>query len=110
MTIYLQLLIAIIAEVVGTTLLKSSAGFSRLLPTVGSLACYGVAFYFLSLTLEHIPTGIAYALWSGIGIVLVSLFALFWHGQKLDAAAIIGLTFIVIGVLIINVFSHSAGH
>ena len=108
--IYLQLLIAILFEVVGTTLLKYAEGFTRPLYGVATLACYGVAFYCLSLTLQHIPTGIAYAIWSGVGIVLISLAAWVLHGQKIDLVGIIGLAFIIVGVIIVNVFSKSMSH
>ncbi|MBP2167970.1 small multidrug resistance pump [Erwinia toletana] len=108
--IYLQLFIAILFEVVGTTLLKYSEGFTRPVYGVATLACYAVAFYCLSLTLQHIPTGIAYAIWSGVGIVLISLAAWLLNGQKIDLAGIIGLAFIIIGVIIVNVFSKTIPH
>lgn len=108
--VYLPLFIAIVAEVIGTTLLKSAESFTRFWPSMGTIFCYGVAFYCLSLTLHHIPTGIAYAIWSGVGIVLISLLAWLWHGQRLDLPAIIGLAFIIAGVVIINVFSRAVSH
>ncbi|MFS2221963.1 QacE family quaternary ammonium compound efflux SMR transporter [Pantoea sp. B65] len=108
--IYLQLFIAIVFEVVGTTLLKYSAGFTRPVYALATLACYGVAFYCLSLTLQHIPTGIAYAIWSGVGIVLISLAAWLLNGQKIDLAGIIGISFIMVGVIIVNVFSKTMQH
>ncbi|WNN43429.1 MULTISPECIES: SMR family transporter [Winslowiella] len=109
-TIYLPLFIAIVFEVIGTTLMKFAEGFTKPGYTVATLACYGVAFYCLSLTLQHIPTGIAYAIWSGVGIVLISLAAWVLNGQKLDLAAIIGLAFIIVGVIIVNVFSKAVPH
>jgi len=107
---YVYLLVAIFAEVVATSLLKASDGMSRTWPTVGSLAGYGVAFYFLSITLKTIPTGIAYALWSGIGIVAISLVSWVFFKQALDAAALIGMGLIVVGVAVIQLGSKVAGH
>lgn len=100
---------AIVFEVVATTLLKASDGFSRLWPSVGTILGYAVSFYLLSLTLRTVPTGIAYAIWSGVGVVLISLAAWAVYGQKLDAAAVAGIALIVSGVLVINLFSK-AGH
>ncbi|VFR34177.1 Ethidium bromide-methyl viologen resistance protein EmrE [plant metagenome] len=100
---------AIAFEVVATTLLKASDGFSRLWPSVGTILGYAVSFYLLSLTLRTVPTGIAYAIWSGVGVVLISLAAWAVYGQKLDAAAVAGIALIVSGVLVINLFSK-AGH
>ncbi|WP_300000306.1 SMR family transporter [uncultured Cedecea sp.] len=107
---YIFLGVAIITEVIATTLLRFSEGFTKLGYTLGSLALYGVSFYMLSQVLSHIPTGIAYAIWSGIGIVLISLAGWIISGQKLDLPAIIGITFICIGVLIINLLSKSSVH
>lgn len=107
---WLFLGIAIVSEVIATSALKSSEGFSRLWPTIIVITGYGTAFYFLSLTLKTIPVGIAYAIWSGLGIVLVSLIAWLGFGQKLDLAAIIGIGFIIAGVLIMNLFSGSITH
>src|SRR5690606_24398883 len=105
--VYLYLAIAIIAEVVGTAALKASAGFTRLGPSVLSMVCYGVAFYLLSLTMQSIPTGIIYAIWSGVGIVLISLVGWFWFNQRLDLPALIGLGLIIAGVLVINLLSKT---
>ncbi|MDQ8031723.1 DMT family transporter [Bordetella genomosp. 1] len=102
--------VAIIAEIVATSALKSSEGFSRLLPSVITVLGYGVAFYFLSLTLREIPVGVAYAIWSGVGIVLISLVGVVLFRQTLDLAAILGMTLIVAGVVVINLFSKTAGH
>lgn len=104
---YAQLVTAILAEVSATACLKQSAGMSRLLPTVASLLGYGISFYLLSKVLNVVPMGISYGIWSGIGIVLVSLMGLLFFGQKLDLAACIGLALIVLGVLIIHFFSGS---
>ena len=107
---YLYLAIAIIAEVIATSALKASEGFSKLIPSVIVIVGYAVAFYCLSLVLKTIPVGVAYAVWSGLGIVLISLIGLVSFGQKLDLAAIIGLLLIVSGVVVINVFSNTIGH
>jgi multidrug transporter EmrE-like cation transporter len=103
----LTLAIAIVAEVIGTTALKQSAGFSRPLPLAISLAGYLVALFCLSLSLEKIPTGIAYAIWSGVGIVLITALAWVVHGQKLDAPAFAGMGLILAGVLVLNLFSKA---
>lgn len=107
---YLMLAIAIVAEVCATTAMKQSDGFTRMPWTVVTVIGYGIAFYFLSLTLRTIPTGIAYAIWSGVGIVLISTAAWAFQGQKLDAAAVIGMGLIVTGVIVMNVFSSASGH
>ncbi|MFT0878158.1 DMT family transporter [Rhodopseudomonas palustris] len=107
---WLYLLIAIVAEVAGTSALKASQGFTVLLPSVLVVVGYGAAFYFLSLTLTSISVGIAYALWSGIGIVLISAVGWLWFGQALDAAAMVGIAFIIAGVGIINFFSNVSAH
>ena len=107
---HLFLLGAIVAEVVATSALKASEGFTRPLPGLVVVLGYGAAFYFLSLVLKTVPMGVAYAIWSGVGIVLVSAVAYFWQGQKLDAPALIGMAMIVGGVLVINLFSKTAGH
>lgn len=104
------LLIAILLETIATTSLKASEGFTKLVPTTITLIGYAGAFYLLSLTLRTIPIGIAYALWSGIGIVLVTIAAYFLYKQKLDTPALIGIAFILIGVLVIQLFSKSQAH
>lgn len=105
---YLLLTIAIIAEVIGTTALKSAEGFSRPFPSAIVVIGYAIAFYCLSLTLKTIPTGIAYAIWSGAGIVLISFLGWIVHRQVLDLPALIGLGLIVAGV--VNLFSKSMPH
>ena len=107
---YLFLGIAIAAEVVATSFLKSAEGFTRLWPSLIVVAGYAVAFACLSLTLRTIPTGVAYAIWSAAGIVLVSLIAWIFMGQKLDAPALLGMGLIIAGVLVIQLFSKTAGH
>ncbi len=107
---WIFLLIAISGELVGTSALKSAEGFTKIGPSIVSVLGYVVAFYFLSLTLKDIPVGIAYALWSAIGIILVSIIGYFMYGQKLDTPAMIGIGFIVVGVVIMNLFSKSISH
>ncbi|MFT8564597.1 DMT family transporter [Acetobacter orientalis] len=104
---YLCLAGAIVSEVFATSCLKASNGFSRLWPTVLSVIGYCCAFYLLSLTMKAIPTGIVYAIWSGVGIVLISLIGFFVFKQSLDWAAIIGIALIMAGVLVINLFSRT---
>lgn len=107
---YVYLITAIIAEVIATSFMKQSDGFTKLAPSLVTGAGYVVAFYFLSLTLRTIPTGIAYAIWSGVGVVLIAAVAWLFQGQKLDASAMIGMAFIVTGVVIMNGFSTSVAH
>ena len=104
---WLFLGIAIVAEVTATSALKASEGFSRLWPSAVVVLGYGVAFYFLSLTLRTVPVGVAYAIWSGLGVVLVALLSWWLFGQKLDLAALLGMGLIVAGVLVVNLFSSS---
>jgi len=110
MNAYLLLACAIVLEVIATSLLKASDGMSRLWPTLGSLVGYGLCFWLLSMVMKSIPTGIAYAIWSGVGIVLISLIGLFAFRQKLDLPALIGIALICAGVVVINVFSRSTAH
>ncbi|MCB5175483.1 DMT family transporter [Microvirga lenta] len=107
---YVYLFAAIICEVIATSALKAAEGFTRLGPSVIVILGYGLAFYCLSLTLRTIPVGIAYALWSGIGIVLIALAGWVFYRQPLDGPAILGMALIVAGVLVINLFSRTAGH
>ncbi|UXN75272.1 multidrug efflux SMR transporter [Devosia sp. A8/3-2] len=102
--------IAIIGEVIATSFLRASAGFTQLVPTIVVVVGYGITFYFFSLALQTIPVGIGYAIWSGIGIVLVSIIAYFVYGQTLDLPALIGIGLILAGVLVINLFSQSSTH
>lgn len=101
---------AIIAEVIATSALKASDSFSKTLPSTIVVIGYCLAFYFLSLTLKVIPVSIAYAIWSGLGIVLIAIVSWFYYGQKLDLPAIAGMGLIIAGVVVINVFSKSTGH
>ncbi len=105
---YLYLAIAIVAEVIGTSALKAAEGFTRLLPSVVVIAGYGTAFYFLSLALKAIPVGIAYAIWSGVGVALITLIGWIVFKQRLDAPALAGLALIVAGVVVIQFFSGAA--
>ena len=107
---WLYLGAAIVAEVMATSVLKASEGFTRLIPSLVVLIGYSTAFYFLSLTLRTIPLGIAYAVWSAVGIALVSAIGWLLYKQSLDTPAIIGIGFIVTGVVIINGFSKSVSH
>ncbi|MCD0502569.1 DMT family transporter [Bordetella petrii] len=102
--------IAIAAEILATSALKSAEGFTRLLPSVVTVVGYAVAFYFLALTLREIPVGIAYAIWSGVGIVLISVVGAVFFKQHLDGPAIAGIALIIAGVVVMNVFSKSVGH
>lgn len=107
---YLILLLAIVFEVLGTSALVRTDGFTRLWPSVVTVLCYGAAFWLLSLTVRVMPTGIVYAVWSGLGIVLIALVAWLWQGQRLDTPAVLGLGLILAGVVVINVFSSTVTH
>ncbi|UJJ30122.1 DMT family transporter [Halopseudomonas maritima] len=107
---WVYLIIAIVSEVIATSALKASTGFTKPLPSVVVIVDYLVSFYFLSLTLKTIPVGIAYAIWSGVGVVLISVVAWLLYGQKLDLPALIGMGLIISGVMVINLFSNTAGH
>ncbi len=104
---WLLLFVAIIAEVVATSLLKSTEGFTRLWPSAVVIVCYETAFILLSISMKTIPVGIVYAVWSGVGVALITLVAWVFLGQVLDAAGLAGLALIVGGVVVINAFSKS---
>lgn len=104
------LIVAIVSEVAGTSALKSAEGFTRLWPSTIVVLGYASAFYFLSLTLKAIPVGIAYAIWSGVGTALIVLVAWIFMGQKLDLPAVAGILLILLGVLVLYVFSKSTAH
>jgi small multidrug resistance pump len=108
--VYGLLFAAIVLEVIGTTALQLSQQFTRIGPTVLVVACYAAAFYCLSLTLKSIPVGIAYAIWSALGIVLISSVGLVFFKQRLDLPAIVGLGLIISGVMVVNLFSKSVSH
>ncbi|WP_187774752.1 DMT family transporter [Billgrantia pellis] len=110
MMAYLYLALAIVAEVIATSALKASDGFSRLGPSLVSVVGYGVAFFLLSLVLRTVPVGIAYALWAGLGIVLVALVGVLMYGQRPDLPAVLGIALIVAGVLVIQLFSRVTAH
>jgi small multidrug resistance pump len=107
---YLYLAVAIVMEVIATSTMKATDGFTRLGPSIIAIVGYVIAFYFLSLTLRTMPVGIAYAIWSGVGVALVTAVAWIVYGQRLDIPAIIGLSLIVAGVLVLNLASKSSGH
>ena len=104
---YLYLTLAILLEVTGSSFLKASEGFTKWIPTVSMIVAFIGCFYFLSLALKSIPMGMAYAIWAGVGIVLLALISVFVFKQNLDLPAIIGIGFIIVGVLIIHLFSKS---
>lgn len=107
---YLWLCLAILAEVIGTTALKSSQGFTRIGPTLIVAAGYSLAILFLTWTVQKIPTGVAYALWSALGLVFIVTFAWIFHGEKIDAWGFVGFALIIAGVLVLNLLSKSAVH
>lgn len=107
---WIYLAVAIVSEVIATSALRATDGFSRLWPSLIVVAGYMAAFYFLSLTLMTIPVGVAYAIWSGVGIVLIALIARVFFGQDLDFPAIAGLLLIMAGVVVINLFSKTISH
>lgn len=106
---YIFLDIAIIAEVIGTSALKASHEFTRLIPSLIVIAGYGTAFYFMSLAMRSIPLGVTYAIWSGLGIVLITLAGMLIYKQVPDLAAIVGMALIISGVAVIHLFSNTAG-
>lgn len=107
---WIFLSVAIVSEVIATSALKASDGFSRLGPSAIVIAGYAVAFYFLSLTLRTIPVGVAYAIWSGAGVALIVLISWALYGQSLDLPGIIGIGLIVAGVMVLNLFSKTLSH
>jgi small multidrug resistance pump len=107
---WLALVIAIVAEVIGTTALKASNEFTRFWPSLIVICGYGTAFYCMSISMRVLHVGVMYAIWFGMGIVLVSLLSWFVYKQSLDVAALVGMIFIITGVVIINVFSKMVSH
>jgi len=107
---YLILALAVLAETIGTTALQASQQFSRLGPTVIVVLAYGTAFYLLGIALKFFPVGIAYAIWSGLGIVLIALIGLVVFGQRLDLPGVMGLGLILAGILVIHLFSTTTPH
>ncbi|TMP20431.1 QacE family quaternary ammonium compound efflux SMR transporter [Pseudoalteromonas sp. S2721] len=110
MNTWIILFVAVLGEVIATTSLKLSEGFTKLTPSVAVFVGYAVAFYFLSLTLKSIPLGIAYAVWSGLGVVIVSIIGWVLFGQKLDIWAFVGIALIISGVVVINLLSKTAAN
>jgi small multidrug resistance pump len=107
---YIWLLVAILFEVMATTALKETQGFTRLVPSLVTVAGYALAFYFLSLPLRTMPVGVVYAIWCGAGIILVTIIGWSWFRQALDFPALLGMGFIMAGVVIINLFSKALTH
>ncbi len=107
---WIFLALAIISEVIATSFLKAAEGFTRLWPSLVVVIGYLLAFYLLSLTLRTIPVGVAYAIWSGVGIVLIALSGWLFLGQSLDLPALIGLALIIVGVVVINFFSNTVSN
>ena len=107
---YIYLFFAVIAETIGTTALQASQQFTRLWPSVLVLCAYAISFYLLSLTLRTMPVGIMYAMWSGLGIVLIALIGWLVFSQRLDGPAIIGMGMIIAGIMVIHLFSETTPH
>ncbi|MGK0411463.1 MAG: small multidrug resistance pump [Shewanella psychromarinicola] len=107
---WIFLSVAILTEVVATSALKASDGFSRIMPSIVVIVGYVLSFYFLSLALKTIPVGIAYATWAGLGIMLITVIAWVMYGQKLDLGALVGMTLILAGVVVMNLFSSVTPH
>ncbi len=107
---YLYLMAAVLAETIGTTALQASQQFTRLVPSVIVVIAYAVSFFLMSLTLKLMPVGIVYAIWSGLGIVLIAAIGFLVFGQRIDLPAIAGMAMIIGGILIIHLFSTSSGH
>lgn len=107
---YLALIFAVIAETIGTSALQASQQFTRLWPSLTVVVAYGISFALLAWVLKFMPVGIAYALWSGLGIVLIAVIGYLVFGQKLDLPAVLGLSLIVAGIAVINLFSATSTH
>ncbi len=107
---YFYLMAAVLAETIGTTALQASQQFTRLGPVLIVIAAYGASFFLMSLTLKVMPVGIVYAIWSGLGIVLIALIGFIVFGQRIDLPAVLGMAMILVGILVIHLFSNSASH
>lgn len=107
---YVFLFVAVVAETIGTTALQASQQFTRLVPSLIVLFAYGFSFYMLGQTLRVMPVGIVYAIWSGLGIVLIAIIGYIVFGQRLDLPAVLGMALILAGILVIHLFSRSSGH
>jgi small multidrug resistance pump len=110
MNTYLLLLVAIVAEVIATSALKASESFTRLIPSLLVVAGYGIAFTCLSMTLKTLPLGVAYAIWSGAGTALVAVIGWLVYKQQLDLPAVLGISLIIAGTVVLNLFSKVAAH
>ena len=109
-THYIWLFFAILTETLGTTALQASQQFTRFWPAVATVVCYAMSFYFMSYALKVMPVGIVYAIWSGLGIVLIATIGFVLFGQRLDMPAVLGLALIITGILVIHLFSKASGH
>lgn len=107
---YIYLTIAVLAETIGTTALQASQQFTRIVPSAIVVIGYAVSFYFMALTLKVMPVGIVYAIWSGLGILLIAAIGFVVFGQRLDWPAVAGLMLIILGIMVIHLFSKTAGH
>jgi small multidrug resistance pump len=107
---YIYLFVAVVAETIGTTALQASAQFSRFWPSVIVVIAYALSFYLMAVTLKYMPVGIVYAIWSGLGIVSIALIAFIVFGQRLDLPAMLGLSMIIGGIVVIHVFSGTTSH
>ena len=107
---WIYLIIAIITEVIATSALKESEGFTKAIPSLIVIIGYSMTFYFMSLTLREMSVGITYAIWSGMGILLITLIGYFRYNQMLDAPAVLGMSFIALGIIILRVFSNSVNY
>ncbi len=107
---YIYLIVAIAAETIGTTALQASDQFSKFWPTVMVVLFYALAFFFLGLALKYMPVGVAYAIWSGLGIVFIAIIGLLAFGQRLDVPALLGMGLIIAGIIVIQLFSKTATH
>ncbi len=107
---YIYLIAAIVAETIGTTALQASQQFTKAGPSVLVVVAYGLAFYLLSLALKFMPVGVVYAIWSGLGVIMIAIIGLVVFGQKLDGPAIIGIALIIAGVAVLHLFSGSTTH
>lgn len=107
---YIYLIVAVAAETIGTTALQASQQFTRLGPSLIVMVAYGFSFYMMGQTLKYMPVGIVYAIWSGLGIVFIAVIGYLVFNQKLDLPAILGMGLIIVGILIIHLFSKSSGH
>ncbi|MFS4583323.1 SMR family transporter [Phaeobacter sp. C3_T13_0] len=107
---YVYLTLAVVAETIGTTALQASQQFTRLGPSLLVVIGYGLAFYLMALTLRHMPVGVVYAIWSGLGIFLIAIIGWVVFGQRLDLPAVLGLLLILVGITVIHLFSKTSGH